>query len=230
MNLVCLGNKYLADTEPWKVYKTNPQRVATILNISMQITANLGVLLEPFLPFTAEKIRAMVNLNGKDWNLAGGDNLLLPGHQLNEPSLLFDKIEDDVIERQLEKLRKAKEANERANIKVTPLKDSVTYDEFSKMDIRIAKVLEAERVPKTQKLLKLKIDTGVDTRTIVSGIAEFFTPEQMVGKQVVVLANLEPRTIRGIESHGMILMAEDVDGRLQLVIPADSVSNGSTVK
>ncbi|HON71512.1 MAG: methionine--tRNA ligase [Tenuifilum sp.] len=230
MNLARLGNKYLADTEPWKVYKTNPQRVATILNISMQITANLGVLLEPFLPFTAEKIRAMVNLNGKDWNLAGGDNLLLPGHQLNEPSLLFDKIEDDVIERQLEKLRKAKEANERANIKVTPLKDSVTYDEFSKMDIRIAKVLEAERVPKTQKLLKLKIDTGVDTRTIVSGIAEFFTPEQMVGKQVVVLANLEPRTIRGIESHGMILMAEDVDGRLQLVIPADSVSNGSTVK
>jgi len=230
MNLARLGNKYLADTEPWKVYKTNPQRVATILNISMQITANLGVLLEPFLPFTAEKIRAMVNLNGKDWNLAGGDNLLLPGHQLNEPSLLFDKIEDDVIERQLEKLRKAKEANERANIKVTPLKDSVTYDEFSKMDIRIAKVLEAERVPKTQKLLKLKIDTGVDTRTIVSGIAEFFTPEQMVGKQVVVLANLEPRTIRGIESHGMILMAEDVDGRLQLVIPAHSVSNGSTVK
>lgn len=230
MNLARLGNKYLADTEPWKVYKTNPQRVATILNISMQITANLGVLLEPFLPFTAEKIRAMVNLNGKDWNLAGGDNLLLPGHQLNEPSLLFDKIEDDVIERQLEKLRKAKEANERANIKVTPLKDSVTYDELSKMDIRIAKVLEAERVPKTQKLLKLKIDTGVDTRTIVSGIAEFFTPEQMVGKQVVVLANLEPRTIRGIESHGMILMAEDVDGRLQLVIPADSVSNGSTVK
>lgn len=230
MNLARLGNKYLADTEPWKVYKTNSQRVATILNISMQITANLGVLLEPFLPFTAEKIRAMVNLNGKDWNLAGGDNLLLPGHQLNEPSLLFDKIEDDVIERQLEKLRKAKEANERANIKVTPLKDSVTYDEFSKMDIRIAKVLEAERVPKTQKLLKLKIDTGVDTRTIVSGIAEFFTPEQMVGKQVVVLANLEPRTIRGIESHGMILMAEDVDGRLQLVIPADSVSNGSTVK
>jgi len=230
MNLARLGNKYLADTEPWKVYKTNPQRVATILNISMQITANLGVLLEPFLPFTAEKIRAMVNLKGKDWNLAGGDNLLLPGHQLNEPTLLFEKIEDDVIERQLEKLQKAKEANEKANIKVTPLKDSVTYDEFSKMDIRIAKVLEAERVPKTQKLLKLKIDTGVDTRTIVSGIAEFFTPEQMVGKQVVVLANLEPRTIRGIESHGMILMAEDVDGKLQLVIPADSVSNGSTVK
>jgi methionyl-tRNA synthetase len=230
MNLARLGNKYLADTEPWKVFKSNPKKVATILNISMQITANLGILLEPFLPFTAERIRAMVNLSGKDWNLAGGDNILLPGHQLNEPSLLFDKIEDDIIERQLEKLRKAKEANEKANAKVTPLKGSVSYDEFSKMDIRIAKVLEAERVPKTQKLLKLKIDTGVDIRTIVSGIAEYFTPEQMIGKQVVVLANLEPRTIRGIESHGMILMAEDVDGKLQLVIPADSVSNGSTVK
>lgn len=230
MNIARLGNKYLADTEPWKVFKSNPRKVATILNIAMQITANLGILLEPFLPFTAEKIRAMVNLNGKDWNLAGGDNLLLPGHQLNEPSLLFDKIEDDVIERQLEKLRKAKEANERANAKVAPSKETVSYDEFSKMDIRIAKVLEAERVAKTQKLLKLKIDTGIDTRTIVSGIAEFFTPEQMVGKQVVVLANLEPRTIRGIESHGMILMAEDVDGKLQLVIPAASVSNGSTVK
>lgn len=230
MNIARLGNKYLADTEPWKVYKSNPRKVATILNIAMQITANLGILLEPFLPFTAEKIRAMVNLNVKDWNLAGGDNLLLPGHQLNEPTLLFDKIEDDVIDRQLEKLRKAKEANERANAKVAPSKETVSYDEFSKMDIRIAKVLEAERVPKTQKLLKLKIDTGIDTRTIVSGIAEFFTPEQMVGKQVVVLANLEPRTIRGIESHGMILMAEDVDGKLQLVIPAASVSNGSTVK
>lgn len=230
MNLARLGNKYLADTEPWKVFKSNPKKVATILNISMQITANLGILLEPFLPFTAERIRAMVNLSGKDWNLAGGDNILLPGHQLNEPSLLFDKIEDDIIERQLEKLRKAKEANEKANAKVTPLKGSVSYDEFSKMDIRIAKVLEAERVPKTQKLLKLKIDTGVDIRTIVSGIAEYFTPEQMIGKQVVVLANLEPRTIRGIESHGMILMAENVDGKLQLVIPADSVSNGSTVK
>ncbi|MEW5845493.1 MAG: methionine--tRNA ligase [Bacteroidota bacterium] len=230
MNLARLGNKYLADTEPWKVFKSNPQKVATILNISMQITANLGILLEPFLPFTAEKIRVMVNLKGKDWNLAGGDNILLPGHQLNEPSLLFDKIEDDIIEHQLEKLRRAKEANEKANAKVTPLKGPVSYDEFSKMDIRIAKVLEAERVPKTQKLLKLKIDTGVDIRTIVSGIAEYFTPEQMIGKLVLVLANLEPRTIRGIESHGMILMAEDLDGKLQLVIPADSVSSGSTVK
>lgn len=230
MNIARLGNKYLADTEPWKVFKSNPRKVATILNVAMQITANLGILLEPFLPFTAEKIRAMVNLNVKDWNMAGGDNLLLAGHQLNEPSLLFDKIEDDVIERQLEKLRKAKDINERPNAKLAPVKETISYDEFSKMDIRIAKVLEAERVPKTQKLLKLKIDTGIDTRTIVSGIAEFFTPEQMVGKQVVVLANLEPRTIRGIESHGMILMAEDVDGKLQLVIPADSVSNGSTVK
>ena len=230
MNLARLGNKYLADTEPWKVFKTNPQKVATILNISLQITANLGILLEPFLPFTAQKIRSMINLDGKNWDLAGGYSILLPGHQLNEPSLLFEKIEDEIIERQLEKLRRAKEANEKANVKVAPLKSSISYDEFSKMDIRVAKVLEAERVPKTQKLLKLKIDTGVDTRTIVSGIAEYFTPEQMVGKQILVLANLEPRTIRGIESYGMILMAEDADGKLQLVIPADSVSNGSTVK
>ncbi len=230
MNLARLGNKYLADTEPWKVFKTNPQKVATILNISLQITANLGILLEPFLPFTAQKIRLMINFEGKNWDLAGGYSILLPGHQLNEPSLLFEKIEDEIIERQLEKLRRAKDANEKANAKVAPLKSSISYDEFSKMDIRVAKVLEAERVPKTQKLLKLKIDTGVDTRTIVSGIAEYFTPEQMVGKQILVLANLEPRTIRGIESYGMILMAEDADGKLQLVIPADSVSNGSTVK
>lgn len=230
MNLARLGNKYLADTEPWKVFKTNPQKVATILNISLQITANLGILLEPFLPFTAQKIRLMINFEGKNWDLAGGYSILLPGHQLNEPSLLFEKIEDEIIERQLEKLRRAKDANEKASAKVAPLKSSISYDEFSKMDIRVAKVLEAERVPKTQKLLKLKIDTGVDTRTIVSGIAEYFTPEQMVGKQILVLANLEPRTIRGIESYGMILMAEDADGKLQLVIPADSVSNGSTVK
>ncbi|HBI81484.1 MAG TPA: methionine--tRNA ligase subunit beta, partial [Bacteroidales bacterium] len=195
-----------------------------------QITANLGILLEPFLPFTAQKIRLMINFEGKNWDLAGGYSILLPGHQLNEPSLLFEKIEDEIIERQLEKLRRAKDANEKASAKVAPLKSSISYDEFSKMDIRVAKVLEAERVPKTQKLLKLKIDTGVDTRTIVSGIAEYFTPEQMVGKQILVLANLEPRTIRGIESYGMILMAEDADGKLQLVIPADSVSNGSTVK
>jgi len=230
MNLARLGNKYLADTEPWKVFKTNPQKVATILNISLQITANLGILLEPFLPFTAQKIRSMINLDGKNWDLAGGYSILLPGHQLNEPALLFEKIEDEIIERQLEKLRRAKEANEKANVKVVPLKSSVSYDEFSKMDIRVAKVLEAERVPKTQKLLKLKIDTGIDIRTIVSGIAEYFTPEQMVGRQILVLANLEPRTIRGIESYGMILMAEDAYGKLQLVIPADLVSNGSTVK
>ncbi|MDI3526053.1 MAG: methionyl-tRNA synthetase [Tenuifilum sp.] len=230
MNLARLGNKYLADTEPWKVFKTNPDKVATILNVSMQITANLGILLEPFLPFTAEKIRNMINYSSKSWAEAGTDNLLQPGHQLNEPELLFEKIEDDVIGKQLNKLRKVKEENEKANVKVAPPKDLVTYDEFSKMDIRVAKVLEAERVPKTQKLLKLKIDTGLDTRVIVSGIAEFFEPENLIGKQVVVLANLEPRKIRGIESKGMILMAEDIDGKLQLVSPLGMVSNGSTVK
>ncbi|QKG80882.1 methionine--tRNA ligase [Tenuifilum thalassicum] len=230
MSLARLGNKYLADTEPWKVFKTNPDKVATILNVSMQITANLGILLEPFLPFTSEKIRNMINYSSKSWAEAGTDNLLQPGHQLNEPELLFEKIEDDVIEKQLNKLRKVKEENEKANAKVAPPKDLVTYDEFSKMDIRVAKVLEAERVPKTQKLLKLKIDTGLDTRVIVSGIAEFFEPENLIGKQVVVLANLEPRKIRGIESKGMILMAEDIDGKLQLVSPLGMVSNGSTVK
>ncbi len=230
MNMARLGNKYLADTEPWKVFKTNPQRVATILNISLQITANLGILLEPFLPFTAEKIRKMVNLNQKSWNASGSAEVLPAGHQLNAPELLFEKIEDDVIERQLEKLRRTKEANEKATASVVPQKELVTYDDFSKMDIRVAKVLEAERVPKTQKLLKLKIDTGIDIRTIVSGIAEYFTPEQILGKQVVILANLEPRNIRGIESKGMILMAEDADGKLQLVTPAGPVANGSTVK
>lgn len=230
MNLARLGNKYLADTEPWKVFKSNPQRVATILNISLQITANLGILLEPFLPFTAEKIRKMVNLNQKSWNASGSAELLPAGHQLNAPELLFEKIEDDAIERQLEKLRKTKEANEKATVSVVPQKELVTYEDFSKMDIRVAKVLEAERVPKTQKLLKLKIDTGIDVRTIVSGIAEYFAPEQILGKQVVILANLEPRNIRGIESKGMILMAEDADGRLQLVTPAGPVANGSTVK
>ncbi len=230
MNLARLGNKYLADTEPWKVYKNNPERVGTILNIAMQITANLGILFEPFLSFTASKIKKMVNLPQNKWELAGGIHLLPVGHVINTPELLFEKIEDEVVAQQLEKLRRTKEANEKASVAVTPQKESVSYDDFARMDIRVARVLEAERVPKTQKLLKLKIDTGIDIRTIVSGIAEFFAPEDMVGRQVVVLANLEPRVIRGIESKGMILMAEDSDGKLQLVNPAAPVANGSTVK
>lgn len=231
MNIARLGNKYLADTEPWKIYKTDPARVATILNISMQITANLSILLEPFLPFTADKIRKMIDFTDSKWEHAGSVNLLLEGHKLNDPELLFDKIEDEAINIQLAKLQAAKAANaQKQSPDVQPQKASVSYDEFSKMDIRIGKVLEAERVPKTQKLLKLKVDTGIDTRTLVSGIAEHFTPEQVIGRQVAILTNLEPRNIKGIESHGMILMAEDADGKLRFVQPSDEAVNGSTVK
>lgn len=230
MNLARLGNKYLADTEPWKLYKDQPERVATILNISLQITANLAILLQPFLPFSSEKLSRMINLSVSDWAKAGSGDILAAGHQLNQPELLFEKIEDDVINAQLEKLQATKAANEKANAKAEPQKANITYEEFSKMDIRIGTILEAERVPKTQKLMKLQIDTGIDKRTVVSGIAEHFTPEEVVGKQVSILVNLEPRKIKGIESHGMILMAEDMDGKLRFVQPSDQVVNGSTVK
>jgi len=230
MNLARLGNKYLADTEPWKLFKDQPERVATILNVSLQITANLSILLQPFLPFSAEKLRKMINLDHSEWSLAGGSELLAGGHQLNQPELLFDKIEDDAINAQLQKLQDTKAANEKKNAKVEPQKPNISYEEFSKMDIRIGTVLEAERVPKTQKLMKLIIDTGIDKRAVVSGIAEYFTPEEVVNKQVAILVNLEPRKIKGIESHGMILMAEDADHKLRFVQPSDKVENGSTVK
>jgi len=195
MNVARLGNKYLADTEPWKLIKTDPERVATIMNIALEITANLSVLFEPFLPFAAEKIRKMLNIERIEWANAGSINLIAAGHATGSPELLFDKIEDEVIEAQLAKLKATKEANERKNRTVTPQKANVSYEEFSKMDIRTGTVLEAERVPKTQKLLKMTIDTGIDKRTVVSGIAEYFTPEEMVGKQVSMLVNLEPRKI-----------------------------------
>lgn len=230
MNVARLGNKYLADTEPWKLIKTDPERVATIMNIALEITANLSVLFEPFLPFAAEKIRKMLNIERIEWANAGSINLIASGHATGSPELLFDKIEDEVIEAQLAKLKATKEANERKNRTVTPQKANVSYEEFSKMDIRTGTVLEAERVPKTQKLLKMTIDTGIDKRTVVSGIAEYFTPEEMVGKQVSMLVNLEPRKIKGIESQGMILMAEDADGKLVLVQPAAKVENGSEIK
>lgn len=230
MNLARLGNKYLADTEPWKVYKENPDRVSTILNIAMQITANLGVIADPFLPFTAEKIRQMLNFGGKEWSLGGKSDLLSANHVLGKASLLFDKIEDEAIDVQLQKLQSTRAANEASVSKAVPQKPSINYDQFSEMDIRVGTILEAERVPKTQKLLKLKVDTGIDVRTLVSGIAEYFSPEDAIGKQVAILVNLEPRKIRGIESHGMILMAENSDGHLQFVVPADKVDNGSTIK
>ena len=230
MNLARLGNKYLADTEPWIKIKTDPNRVSTILNVSLQITANLSILLEPFLPFTTEKLRKFLNVPTFEWDLLGRSDLLQPGHHIGKSALLFEKIDDEAITRQLDKLAAAKKANEAAATGIKPAKASVSYDDFAKMDIRIGTVLHAEPVPKTDKLLKLLVDTGMDKRTIVSGIAAWFRPEDIIGKQVTVLANLEPRTIRGITSQGMILLAEEPDGRLVLVTPEKQVLNGSDVK
>jgi methionyl-tRNA synthetase len=230
MNIARLGNKYLADTEPWKIFKTDPERIATILNISLQICANLTILAEPFLPFTTDKLSKMLNIKSLGWENGGKMDLLAKGHKIAQAELLFEKIEDEAIEQQLAKLQSTKQLNEAENKVVAPQKDSITYEDFMKMDIRVSTVLAAEVVPKTQKLLKLEIDTGIDKRVIVSGIAEYFKPEEVVGRQVSVLVNLEPRRIRGIDSHGMILMAQDADGKLRFVQPNDAVGNGSEVK
>jgi len=234
MNLARLGNKYLADTEPWKLAKTDMERVATILNTSLQICANLAVAFEPFLPHTTQKLSYMLNMKSRNWEDLGSDSILLPGHKINDARLLFEKIEDDAIEHQLAKLEaqrpKVEEAPEESTkAEITPVKDECTYDEFMKMDIRTATVLEAERVPKTDKLLKLLIDTGADQRTIVSGIAEYYTPEEMVGKQICILANLAPRKIKGIESKGMILMAKEDNGKMRIVTPEEKLANGSCI-
>ena len=226
-----IGNKYLADTEPWKVIKTDPERVKTILNIALQITANTAIAIEPFMPFSAEKILKMLAVDKFNWEQLGSMELLEAGHTIGEAQLLFEKIEDDAIQAQLDKLeasRKAKLAAEAAK-NVEAQKDEVTFDDFQKMDIRVSTILEAEKVAKTKKLLKLTIDTGIDKRTIVSGIAEYYTPEQLVGRQVLVLANLAPREIKGIESRGMILMAEDALGRLVLVQPEDKTMSGAMI-
>ncbi len=230
MNLARLGNKYLADAEPWKVIKTDPERVRTIMNIALQITANLSVIFEPFLPFSMKKLRGWINFSETKWSSAGRTDLLTPGHVINEPGLLFDKIEDEEITRQIDKLFATKKVNESSGSKTVPGKEPLTFEDFSKIDIRTATILEAVKVPKTNKLLKLTIDTGLDIRTIVSGIAEYFEPETIVGRQISIVANLEPRTIRGIESKGMILMAEDTDGKLVMLSPSDKVSNGSIIK
>jgi methionyl-tRNA synthetase len=229
MNLARLGNKYLADTEPWKLIKTDEARVKTILYISLQVTANLALLMEPFLPKTAASLRAMLNLGHLDWEVIGS-NLLATGHQINQPALLFDKIDDAAIEVQLERLKRIKLENELSNAKAAPQKDNITFDEFSKMDIRVGTILEAEKVAKTTKLMKLLVDTGIDKRTIVSGIAEHFTAEELPGKQVSVLVNLEPRKIKGIESKGMILLAEDFAGKLILVGPQVKTDSGGMIK
>ena len=230
MNLARLGNKYLADAEPWKVIKTDPERVKTIMNIALQITANLTIICEPFLPFSMKKLRGWINLDELKWENAGKTDLLVPGHIISRPDLLFEKIEDEEITRQIDKLLLTKKVNEEAGAKTTPGKESVTFDDFSRLDIRTATILEAEKVPKTNKLLMLKIDTGLDIRTIVSGIAEYYDPAAIIGKQISIVANLEPRMIKGIESKGMILMAEDKNGKLVMVAPAEKVSNGSMIK
>lgn len=228
MDLARLGNKYLADTEPWKLIKTDEKRTATILNVALQIAANLSILSEPFLPRTSEKIATMLNMDDEQWNEAGSANILLAGQNIEKPALLFEKIEDKLVEEQVEKL-KATEANKPTvieDLEVAPQKAEVTFDDFMKMDIRTGTILEAEAVPKSNKLLKFKVDTGVDTRTILSGIAKHYAPEEMIGKQVTVLLNLAPRAIMGIESQGMILMAEDHDGKLRLIQPNEVTQNG----
>jgi len=234
MNLARLGNKYLADNEPWNLYKTDPKRVQTIMNLSLQISANLAVLMEPFLPFTSLKLSKMLNLNkGLKWNDATRTDLLLAGHQISTAALLFDKIEDAAIDAQIQKLVDSKKMNESENSKVEiqKSKEEITFDDFSKMDIRVGTILEAEKVPKADKLLKLKIDTGIDQRTVVSGIAEHYKPEDIIGQQVSILINLAPRKIKGIESQGMILMAENDKGELSFVAPTKpTMNNGGGVK
>ncbi len=230
MNLARLGNKYLADTEPWKVWKTDPKRVETILNISLQIVANLSILGNPFLPFSMDKLRKMINFDIIDWNKSGDLDLLEEGHKLNKPSLLFDQIDDKAIENQINKLMETKKANILSEAKAKPAKPNIEFDDFAKMDIRTGTILEAEKVTKTKKLLKFLIDTGIDKRTVVSGIAEYYKPEELIGKQVSIIVNLAPKKLRGIESRGMILMAEDADGKLVFVAPVSDVKNGSEVK
>ena len=234
MNLARTGNKYLADNEPWKTIKTDKQRTATVMYISLEITACLAYLMEPFIPFSSQKILKMLNLEKKKWSEVLGKQILKPGHQLGEPALLFDKIEDDIIEKQIQKLKATKmestAASANADKQEASFKASTTFDDFSKMDIRVGTILEAKRVPKTDKLLKLLVDTGLDKRTVVSGIANYYEPEKIIGQQVSILVNLEPRKIKGIESQGMILMAENANGELAFVAPTKQIDNGGTVK
>ena len=229
MNFARIGNKYLADSEPWKLIKTDAERVKTILNIALQITANIAIAIEPFMPFSAAKILNMLACEKFGWERLGAMDLLAEGHQIGEPTLLFEKIEDDVIQKQLDRLAEIKKQNMAAEVKAEPQKAECTFDDFQKMDIRVSTILEAEKLPKTKKLLKLTIDTGIDKRTIVSGIAEHFTPEELVGQQVLVLVNLAPRDFKGITSQGMILMAEDATGALRLLQPNEKTNAGAMV-
>ncbi len=229
MDLARLGNKYLADTEPWKLIKTDENRVKTILYISLQITANLAILSEPFLPFTSIRIYDFINLEKGNWDKIGSKEIIPAGHKIKKPTLLFEKIEDEAIEYQLNKLIEARKANEPGN-NVEPQKEEILFDDFSKLDIRTGTILEAEKVPKTKKLIKLTIDTGIDKRTVVSGIAEYHDPNTLIGKQVSILVNLAPRKIKGIESKGMILMAEESDGKLIFMSPSEKTQNGAGIR
>jgi methionyl-tRNA synthetase len=230
MNLARLGNKYLTDNEPWKIIKTDEERVKTVLNISLQICANLSIVAEPFLPHTAKKLTDLLNMRALKWKDAGNVEILTPGHELGKPEYLFERIEDNVIDAQVQKLLNTKITNQNNNFAANPSKEIIQYEDFAKMDIRTGTILEAEKVAKTKKLVKLRIDTGIDKRTVVSGIAEYFQPEQLIGRKVSILVNLAPKQLKGIESHGMILMAENPDGSLGFVSPPDVFVNGSEIK
>ncbi len=229
MNLARLGNKYLTDMEPWKLAKSDPEKVKEIMVVSLQIVTNLAILSEPFLPFTSKKLSNLLNISEYKWKEAGSADILKAGHKINKPELLFERIEDSTIEQQVQKLMDTK-LDAQEQLSANPAKSEIEFDDFMKMDIRTGTILEAEKVAKTKKLLKLVVDTGIDKRTVVSGIAEYYDAEKIVGKKVSILVNLAPRKLRGVESQGMILMAEDTDGKLCFVSPVDDVQNGSEIK
>ena len=230
MNLARIGNKYLADTEPWKLAKTDMGRVATIMNVALQITANLAIAFEPFLPFSAAKLRAMLNLANLDWNKLGATDILAAGGKVEKPELLFEKMEDAVIDVQMQKLERIKQENIIKNFTPAPVQPDVPFDDFMKLDIRVGKVLECKKVPKADKLLQFSIDDGMGGRIIVSGIAKYYAPEDLVGKEVCFIANFAPRKLKGIESQGMILSAENADGSLVVIGPQGEVKPGCQVK
>lgn len=229
MNLARLGNKYLADTEPWKLIKTDAKKVSTILHISIQISANLAILFNPFLPFTSQKLKQFLNMEKFSWEDAGRKDIIPAGHMIGKPSLLFQKIEDEEIESQLNKLKINSTKATEEKITVPTSREEINFDDFTKLDIRVATILEAEKVPKTKKLLKFKVDTGLDKRTVVSGIAEYYEPEELIGRKVCILLNLAPRKIKGIESQGMLLLSEEADGQLYFIEPGEKASNGTRV-
>ncbi|MBO4333261.1 MAG: methionine--tRNA ligase [Paludibacteraceae bacterium] len=230
MNLARIGNKYLAETEPWKLAKTDPERVKTIMNISIQICANLSIAFEPFLPFSTEKLRKQLNIGKFNWSEIGSIDLIKAGHQIGTPELLFEKIEDDAIQAQLDRLQRIKKENEQKNWKPNEVKSTIAFDDFGKLDLRVGTVLDCQKVPKADKLLQFKIDDGMGGRTIVSGIAKWYKPEDLIGKQVCFIANLAPRMLKGIESQGMILSTVNSDGSLCIVTPQKQTRPGCTIE